>query len=73
VARGATRRRLPALSAGLGFHGAAKRIHEVDDLGRSTFARRLDLLSGLLFLQQLLERFLVVVLEFLRFDGRTSS
>src|SRR5262245_64385726 len=68
IARCSTGCRLPALSATFGLHRPAQRIHEVDDLGRSALARRLDLLAGLLFLQQVLERFLVMVLEFLRLE-----
>src|SRR5262245_49744102 len=49
-----TRRCLPAPAAALSLHRSAQRIHEVDDFRRLALARRLDLLAGLLFLQQLL-------------------
>src|SRR3954465_5105584 len=47
--------RLAPLSAtALRLDAAAQRIHEIDDLRRLALARRLDLLSGLLLLQQVL-------------------
>jgi hypothetical protein len=57
-------RRLPPLPAGpLRLDAPAQRIHEVYDLRRLTLARDIDLLAGLLLLQEIFERVFVAVLE----------
>ena len=43
----------PVTAASFCLHTTPERVHEVDDLGRLAFARRLDFLPGLLLLQQL--------------------
>ena len=45
-------------------HASAQSIHETDDFRWLALSRRLDLLAGLLLLQQLLQRVFVVVLKF---------
>src|SRR5262249_42809535 len=55
-------------SATLRFHAPAQRIHQIDDFCWRTLFRRFDLLSGLLFLQQLLERIFVLIFELLRLE-----
>ena len=49
---------------------ATQRIHEVDDLGRFALLWRFNFLTGLLLLQQILQGFLVSVLESFRFKVR---
>src|SRR3977135_4526323 len=72
VPRGASRLLGGALAFGRtsAFDAAAQRIHQVDDLGGRALGRPLDLLSVLLLVQQVLERFLVAVVEFLRLEVR---
>src|SRR5438132_10878921 len=47
------------------LYTTSQRLHQVDNLGWFAFAWRLDLLAVLFFLQQLFQRILVLVLEFL--------
>ena len=57
--------RLASLSASsLCVDASAQCIHEVDDFRRRPLPRYLDFLTGLLLLQQLLQRIFVVVLKF---------
>src|SRR5258705_8574874 len=58
---------LAPFALAVGFDTPAQRIHEVDDLRRLA-ARRLDLLAGLLLLQEILQRLFVAVLEPLRLE-----
>src|SRR5262249_44637729 len=55
-------------SATLRFHASAQRIHQIDDLCWRALFRRFNLLPGLLFLQQLLERIFVLIFELLRLE-----
>jgi hypothetical protein len=60
---------LPAFAApAFRVHASAQCIHEIDDLRRCALSWNLDLLTGLLLLQQVLQRILVVVLKFLRLE-----
>src|SRR5215467_3111353 len=52
----------------LAFGAAAERIHQVDDLARLGLARDSDGLALLFLAQQILQRILIVVLEFLRIE-----
>ena len=57
--------RLASLSASsLCVDASAQCIHEVDDFRRRPLPRYLNFLTGLLLLQQLLQRIFVVVLKF---------
>ena len=47
------------------FHASAQGIHQIDNFRWRPLPRCFDLLTRLLFLQQLLQRILVVVLKFL--------
>src|SRR5690348_3588118 len=53
-------------SAALRFHTSAQRIHQIDYFCWRALFRCFDLLTSLLFLQQLLKRILVMILELLR-------
>jgi hypothetical protein len=54
--------------ASLRFHASAQRIHQIDDFCWCALFRRFDLLPSLLFLQQLLERIFVMILELFRLE-----
>ena len=46
----------------------AKRVHQIDDLGRLALARHLDLLAVLFLAQQFFQRIFIVVFEFFRIE-----
>src|SRR5262249_4608704 len=50
------------------FHASAQCIHQVNDFRWRSLSRCLDLLTGLLLLQKLLQRVLVLVFKFLRLE-----
>src|SRR5262249_8407807 len=55
-------------AAALRFDAAAERVHEIDHLGGGALLRALDLLPGLLLLQQVDQGVLVTVGEFFRIE-----
>jgi hypothetical protein len=54
--------------ASLRFHTSPQRVHQIDDFCWCAFFRCLYLLTGLLLLQQFLERIFVMILELFRLE-----
>jgi hypothetical protein len=54
--------------AALRFHASAQRVHQIDDFCWCALFRCLYLLTGLLLLQQFLERIFVMILELFRLE-----
>jgi hypothetical protein len=54
--------------ASLSFHTSAQCIHQIDDFRWRTLSGCFDLFTGLLFLQQLFQRILVVIFERVRIE-----
>src|SRR6195256_4820993 len=60
--------RVTSNSATLGRRASLQRLHQIDYLSRRPLLRLFDLFATLFLLDQLFERVLVVILEFLRLE-----